>query len=548
MKRFWVLALLLAFTAGATAQAPVTMQGPPQPSQAPAAGANCDEGEAPSAWWKLVPPVQPMPRLGYSPVLPTGAGCYSLVDRVKGECGEKPPKYPYPRFGIIPFSFFDVDWKYLDDPKNTEWDHFDWMKRCRFCEDEVMFTSGGEFRYRSNHEVNSRLLNVGPPGLRGITNDYDLTRVRVYGDLYVTKWLRVYAEFIAADIYNADLPPGPSDRNWGDLLNAFVDARALEVNGSPVWLRVGRQELLYGSQRLISPLDWVNTRRTFQGVKAFWQGENLSLDAFCVQPVIPNNRRFDSVDNNIVFSGLWATYKFDKGRYLDAYVLNLDRAGAADPGLFGRLGPSNVTTYGSRYFGQYDSGLLIDLEGMLQSGTFSNRDQFAGAATAGAGYHWKDAPGKPTFWVYYDFASGDRDPGSGTRGTFEQLFPFGHYYFGFIDVVGRKNIHDINAAVTFYPTEWVTVQGQAHNFHLASSRDALYSASGALIRQDRTGRAGNYVGQEFDLLLNFHLTRHQDVFLSYSYLFAGAFIRQTATTAAGRRDPQALYLQYSYRW
>jgi hypothetical protein len=488
-----------------------------------------------------------MPRLGYSPVLPTGPGYYSLLDEARGDLSQKPPKYPYPRSGTFAFSFFDADWRYLDDPENTEWDFWDVLKRCRLCDDTVMFTSGGEFRFRFNNEVNSRLLNTGPVALRGITNNYELSRVRVYGDLYVTQWLRAYVEFIAADSYDQDLPPQPFDRNWGDILNAFVDVRTVELNGSPVWVRVGRQELLYGSQRLISPLDWVNDRRTFQGVKAFWQGEHLSLDAFCVQPIIPNNRRFDAPDNNIVFSGLWATYKFDKNRWVDGYVLNLDRAGATDPGVHGRLGPSNITTYGSRYFGQYESGLLVDFEGMLQSGTFSNRDLFAGAGTAGVGYYSKEAPGKPTVWLYYDYASGD-NPNSGTRGTFEQLFPFGHYYFGFIDVVGRKNIHDVNASLTFYPTDWFTVQGQAHNFHLANSHDALYNAGGAPIRQDPTGRAGNYVGQEFDLLFNFHLTKHQELFITYSYLFAGEFIRETATTPNARRDPQALYVQYSYRW
>jgi hypothetical protein len=40
---------------------------------------------------------------------------------------------------------------------------------------------------------------------------------------------------------------------------------------------VGRQELLYGAQRLISPLDWANTRRTFEGGKLIWQGERVEV-------------------------------------------------------------------------------------------------------------------------------------------------------------------------------------------------------------------------------------------------------------------------------
>ena len=33
--------------------------------------------------------------------------------------------------------------------------------------------------------------------------------------------------------------------------------------GATVTLRGGRQDLLFGAQRLIGPLDWSNTRRTF---------------------------------------------------------------------------------------------------------------------------------------------------------------------------------------------------------------------------------------------------------------------------------------------
>ena len=62
----------------------------------------------------------------------------------------------------------------------------------------------------------------------------------------------------------------------------------------------------------------------------------------------------------------------------------------------------------------------------------------AGACSVGLGYHF-DLPMDPQFWIYNDWASGDRNPGTGHyRGTFNQLFNFGHYYFGFIDVVGRQ--------------------------------------------------------------------------------------------------------------
>ena len=118
--------------------------------------------------------------------------------------------------------------------------------------------------------------------------------------------------------------------NKSDFLNLFVDAKIANLDGNPAYVRVGRQELLFGSQRLISPLDWANTRRTFQGVRAFRQTDKWDFDLFWVQPVIANANRLDSVDNNQNFVGAWATYRPKKGQTIDAYYLMLDNTNQLD--------------------------------------------------------------------------------------------------------------------------------------------------------------------------------------------------------------------------
>jgi hypothetical protein len=74
----------------------------------------------------------------------------------------------------------------------------------------------------------------------------------------------------------------------------------------------------------------------------------------------------------------------------------------------------------------------------------------------------------PTVWLYYDYASGSQNVfpsavpigGAGPQGphTFNQLFPFGHYYFGWLDLVGRQNIHDFESMWTIYPADWLFCQ------------------------------------------------------------------------------------------
>ncbi len=263
-----------------------------------------------------------------------------------------------------------------------------------------------------------------------------------------------------------------------------------------------------------------------------------------MQPVAINGNKFDSVDNNQNFFGSWLTYRPKKGQSIDAYYLMLDNTNRVT-----QLGipRGNFTrhTVGGRYTGvaERNPNVLFDSETAFQFGSQNGRDVFAAMTTQGVGYNFKDTPWNPTVWAYYDFASGGRNG----AGTFNQLFPFGHYYLGWIDQVGRQNIHDLNFHLYLYPTKWTTAWLQFHSFWLADNRDALYNAAGNAIRRDATGRAGNHVGEEVDVVLNFHLSKHADLLTGYSHLFGGEFLRNTSSGTAAK-NAGFFYLQLSYRW
>ncbi|QJW97503.1 alginate export family protein [Frigoriglobus tundricola] len=497
--------------------------------------------------WKKVPRVRPTPRAGFFPVPPTGPGYYSALDLLRGQALEAPPKYPYPRTSAILPSFFDVDnFAYLDDPKNTEHDFFDPLKRVHLG-DNWLFTTGGEFRTRYENGYNDRLTKTD--------NVYQLTRTRVYADLWYRDDFRVFAEYIGAWSAYQDLAPLPIDQQKSGIQNLFADVKIADLGGDPVYVRGGRQELLFGSQRLVSTLDWANTRRTFQGVRGFRQTEKWDFDVFWVQPVVPNTNRpaaaadankFDSVDYHQNFVGAWGTYRPKKGQVVDLYYLMLD-----DTNTYSVLGlpRGNFTrhTTGGRYAGN-EGNFLFDTEAALQFGSQNGRDVFAAMATHGVGYNFKDTTWSPTVWAYYDYASGGNPTnGSGTDHTFNQLFPFGHYYMGWIDAVGRQNIHDLNFHLYLYPTKWLTAWVQYHNFWLADKKDALYNTAGNPIRYDPTGRSGSYVGQEVDYVFNFHLSKHADVLTGYCALYGGEFLKNTASKT-NAVNSGLFFLQFSYKW
>ncbi|MBX7104201.1 MAG: alginate export family protein [Gemmataceae bacterium] len=482
-----------------------------------------------------VPPARPHPRPGYFTISPTGCGYYSFLDMLQGNCREKPPIMPYGNFGFYQPSFFDSDFRYLDKPDNKQHDYMDPLKRMRLG-DNWLLSTGGQSWFRQMNEVD-RQFSTG-------NDSYGLLRSRLYGDLWYKDQVRFFAEFLYADAFWHDVNPAPIDINRSDFLNLFVEFKTIEVDGAPVNVRVGRQEMLFGSQRLISTLDWANTRRTFQGVRAYRTEEHFDVDLFWVQPVVVDRNSFDSVDNNQNFAGIWTTYKPRKGTAVDLYYLMLDNTNNVARGSGGVTQGFTAHTIGTRYSGDCNH-VLWDFEGMLQLGEWANQDLVAGAATAGLGYHFADAPMNPQFWVYYDWASGESTPGAGgTRSTFQQLFPFGHYYFGFLDLVGRQNIQDVSCQTVFYPAPWVTGIVQFHRFWLAEAGDALYNAAGRAIRNDPTGSSGRDVGCELDLVLSFHLSAHSDFLLGYSKLYRGDFIQNTGPAVS----PELFYVQYGYRW
>ena len=430
-------------------------------------------------------------------------------------CCPKPEPKPYK--GV----FYDNDFSYLDGPSPGPWRLGNNLKQRRLGP-SVTLDVGGEYRIR--HE-NAHILSRN--------NDFLLHRTRIYANAKVDGWFRAYVEGIDAATEFDDVSPRAVDENRFDALNLFGDLKLLDGGRGDLWFRGGRQELLYGAQRLVSPLDWSNTRRTFDGLKTFWRGTDWDIDAWWTRPVpfgqhIANDQtdhNFDHPDQSREFSGVWLTRKNFKNQKIDLFYLRYNEYDPAVPTF-------DYNTFGLRWEGSHGSWLW-EIESCYQFGRVAGLPQSAGCYTFGLGYELSSLPMKPVVWAYYDWASGTKDPSGGTNQTFNQLFPLGHKYFGFMDIVGRQNIEDWNFRVVAKPHEKVKLLLWWHIFHLQQPRDSLYNAGGVPILTDPTGAAGRDVGQELDFDVVFLLTPRCDLLFGYSHLFPGTFIRDTLAGPIG---------------
>src|SRR5439155_2835974 len=163
------------------------------------------------------------------------------------------------------------------------------------------------------------------------------------------------------------------------------------------------------------------------------------------------------------------------------------------------------------------TGLDFEVEGAGQFGTVGRGDIAAWMLTTEVGYTLPVPSLSPRVYLEFDYASGDDRPG-GNVGTFNQLYPNGHSFLGYIDYIGRQNIISPSAGITISPIRDLTLSVQQYFFWRASDRDALYTKSGAVLRPG-TGTTARYVGAEIDLLATYNFTRHVQFFAQAQYKY-----------------------------
>jgi hypothetical protein len=158
------------------------------------------------------------------------------------------------------------------------------------------------------------------------------------------------------------------------------------------------------------------------------------------------------------------------------------------------------------------------------------------------GYTFAGARYKPRIIAEYNFASGDKNPQDGKRGTFDHLYPTAHDKYGLTDQVGWKNIHHLRSGIELRPRAKWLLMGKYNSWWLASPRDALYSASGLVLARVADGSAGRYVGQELDFQAIYDVSKQIQIAGGYGCLIPGTFLKK-ATPGQAYSFP---YLSFNY--
>ncbi|HZE99884.1 MAG TPA: alginate export family protein [Planctomycetota bacterium] len=393
-------------------------------------------------------------------------------------------------------------------------------------------TFGGQIRERAEYRDPTSYLNTDAATR---SDDVFLSRIRLNLKFSVTDDIDVFVQPQDQRAWGQEASVLNDERNL-DLHQGFVEVRNLF--SEPISIKAGRMELQYGDQRLISPLDWSNIGRAWDGAKIRYAPKDWWIEAFYTvirdplavapapgsQPAGVANGAAEDQD----FGGIYFSYIGIADHEFDVYAFFREFQDNSFVSETGAVGDLVDRTVGARIKGR-DLGFDYTLEAMSQTGQQAGDRIQSYAFVATLGYTF-DMDWTPRIGVEYDHASGDRHAGDGQRNTFDPLFPFNHYYQGFADIIGFRNSKDLSFYLSVKPADTVVVSLDWHNFWLTQDEDAWYNDNGTVVRPGvASGIPSTRLAHEFDLHAKVTVSKYVKFWGGWSHVFAGPYIRQTAT-------------------
>jgi len=462
------------------------------------------------------------------------------------------------------------DFAISEDPALSGWD-FGVNERLRFEDkgDAGTTHAGSNFDFFSNSPTDN-------------SNDYWLTRlmprIGYKGDLiaFVVEARSSYS--LGDDRYTSTAAGKNLAEDDGPLQLQMAYLLIGNLKDFPVTVKVGRQELIYGDQRLVGNAYWLNIPHTFDAVKVRYQDSFFGVDLFAANLVYVEEDHFEKGNSQDTLSGAYFDFPgLSKDNVTELYLFarNVDRGVVTDnwslvPAPFRFTAPQDIYTLGYHTkskpgsLGPWDYGIETmwqfgDRTAVFPATTVAaaeaapRLDQNAWAFVVQGGYTWKDAPCSPRLALIVSAASGDQNSKDKDSETFQNLLPSNHGLYGMMDLSSLQNLVDYRLNLTAKPSAATSLALDVHQQYLETTNDYWYNVAG--VPRNTAGAAvgsgkgfginpgySSDLGQEVDLIGGW--TVHRGVLLEagLGHFFRGDYVRESLRVV-GSKDADYFYVQ-----
>lgn len=407
---------------------------------------------------------------------------------------------------------YDEDYENLKDSSRNFYEQIKYIPLNK--ESNIYMSFGGEARYEyvDFHNEDWGRIGIGH-------NNFLLQRYDLHTDVHLGKKLRVFAQLRSALQDGRSNGPRPIDEDHLNVQNLFVDAVVFQKEGKAITLRGGRQEIDYGSGRLISVREGPNARLYFTGGKVMYTSARFTADAFAMMADTTHTGIFDNKSSKQI--NLWGGYSkliIPHSGNLDMYYIGIRR----DISAFEEGAQKEVRhTIGTRLW-KYGGGFIYNLEAAYQFGSFGTGNISAWTGSVDLGYSFETTKFKPTINLRNDYISGDKKAGDGNLQTFNPIYPKGGY-FGFSPQIGPVNLIDIHPYGTLDLLDNLKFQADVVFNWRYSLNDGVYRPSGGF---NLAGSSSDkrYIGTAYLANFAYGINKYTSLVTGIQYFKTSEFI------------------------
>ena len=312
----------------------------------------------------------------------------------------------------------------------------------------------GQIRHR--FEWNHKAFNADQGA-----NTYHLLRSRL-GVSFSNDPIYAYFQFQDSRTFGTEtstLTDGSAD-NF-DLHQGYLRIR--HPFGWRMCLKIGRQEVALGNQRLMGAVGWHNIGRSFDGILLKTHLSALGLRLFTLRT---NETGAPKDQGDFDLFGLYGTLPLPVAR-VEPLVLFEQTYNQPDS-----LTVQRFTAY--TWVHGTLGGLSYSLEGAYQGGKQQGLDISAFLAAFKLGYTLQSAAARPGVALGLDFLSGDPDPTDDKLEVFNTLYATNHKFYGSMDYFLNIPAHtfglglqDLYATLSAQPYAGLTTKVTGHLFQAA---------------------------------------------------------------------------------
>jgi len=384
-------------------------------------------------------------------------------------------------------------------------------------------------------------------GYRPATDDrFLLSRVMLDAAARLSPRHRIFLELRDAHeagsyLDEQDFPRNNPFSDTLDIRQLFYEG--LDVAGTGIGVRLGRQQISYGDQRVFGPGQWGNTGRwAWDAALVNVKRSRIDADLWVGRPVRNRPDRWPNVSApEPVVATLYAR-TLKRPMRLDVFYVH---KGDASGTTAGETGAGTLRSHSLGFQAEGARGRLdYALTGVVQRGAWGGDQIRAGGASGTVGVRL-NAPWQPRIRTIVTWGSGDDDPHDGVHGTFDGVVGGADIaFYGYCNLFFWANLWDREVQVLLRPAGRLDVYLQAHSFALAAPRDAWYSTSLSTVRRDPSGASGTDLGDEIDLRAVFRMRSGLEVMAGLGFYRPGSYVNRTGAA----RNARWSMAQVTWNW